>query len=80
MINGTISDAADYFNKDPQSIHDWLAKTQDNLINTSSAAIRQILMTLGNGIVVLLLKPFYVFMILFYQPLLIEKVLLISLD
>jgi predicted PurR-regulated permease PerM len=72
LLNQTISDGADYFNKDPQKIHDWIAKVQGELISKSTAAIGQTLMVLGNGLVVLLLIPFYVFMILFYQPLLID--------
>jgi predicted PurR-regulated permease PerM len=72
LINQNIADAADYFNKDPQKIHDWITKTQGEIINTSTAAIGQTIVILGNGLVILLLIPFYIFMILFYQPLLIE--------
>ena len=72
LLNQNISDAADYFNKDPQKIHDWITKTQGDIINVSTAAIGQTIVILGNGLVVLLLIPFYIFMILFYQPLLVE--------
>jgi predicted PurR-regulated permease PerM len=78
LINQNIADAADYFNKDPQKIHDWITKTQGEIINSSTAAIGQTLVVLGNGLVVLLLIPFYIFMILFYQPLLIEFVIRLS--
>jgi len=74
IINQNISDAADYFNKDPQKIHDWITKAQGEIINVSTAAIGQSIVILGNGLVVLLLIPFYIFMILFYQPLLMEFV------
>ena len=72
LINQNIADGAEYFNKDPQKIHDWITKIQGELINSSTAAIGQTLIVLGNGLVVLLLIPFYIFMILFYQPLLLE--------
>jgi predicted PurR-regulated permease PerM len=72
LLNQNITDAAEYFNKDPQKIHDWITKTQGELMNSSTAAIGQTLVILGNGLVVLLLVPFYIFIILFYQPLLIE--------
>jgi predicted PurR-regulated permease PerM len=72
ILNQTISDGADYFNKDPQKIHDWITKTQGELIKTNGAAIGQTLVILGNGLVVLFLIPFYIFMILFYHPILIE--------
>ena len=72
LLNQNIADAADYFNKDPQKIHDWITKTQGEIINSSTAAIGQTIVVLGNGLVVLLLIPFYIFMILFYQPILLE--------
>jgi predicted PurR-regulated permease PerM len=72
MINQTISDASDYFNKDPQKIHEWIANTQDELINKSTTAIGKTLVTLGNLLVILLLVPVYIFMILYYHPILIE--------
>jgi predicted PurR-regulated permease PerM len=72
LLNQNIADAADYFNKDPQKIHEWITKMQGEIISSSTAAIGQTLMLLGNGLIVLLLIPFYVFMILFYQPILIE--------
>src|ERR1035437_10398195 len=78
LINQNISDAADYFNKDPQKIHEWITKTQGEIINSSTAAIGQTILILGNGLVILLLIPFYIFMILFYQPLLLEFVIRIS--
>jgi predicted PurR-regulated permease PerM len=74
LLNQNIADAADYFNKDPQQIHDWITKTQGEIINVSTAAIGQTIILLGNGLVILLLIPFYIFMILFYQPLLIDFV------
>jgi predicted PurR-regulated permease PerM len=72
IINQTINDGADYFNKDPQKIHEWVAKTQGEIINTSTAAIGQTLVIVGSGLVVLFLLPVYIFLILFYQPILIE--------
>ena len=78
ILNQNIVDAADYFNKDPQKIHDWITKTQGEIINVSTAAIGQTIVLLGNGLVILLLVPFYIFMILFYQPLLIEFVRMLS--
>jgi predicted PurR-regulated permease PerM len=72
ILNQTISDAADYFDKDPQKIHDWITKAQGEIVNVSTAAIGQTIVVLGNGLVILFLIPFYIFMILFYQPILIE--------
>ena len=60
------------FDVSPQKIIAWIAKTKGELINTSGAAIGNTLVNVGNGLVVILLIPVYIFMILFYQPLLIE--------
>ena len=78
ILNQNIADAADYFNKDPQTIHAWITKMQGEIINASTAAIGQTIVILGNGLVILLLVPFYIFMILFYKPLLIEFIRLVS--
>jgi predicted PurR-regulated permease PerM len=78
LLNQNIADAAEYFNIDPQTIHDWITKTQGEIVNVSTAAIGQTIVVLGNGLVILLLIPFYIFMILFYQPLLIEFVRMVS--
>jgi predicted PurR-regulated permease PerM len=60
------------FDTSPQKIISWIAKTKSELINTSGSAIGNTLLDVGNGIVVMLLLPVYVFMILFYHPLLID--------
>jgi predicted PurR-regulated permease PerM len=72
IINQNITDAADYFDKDPQKIREWVIKTQGEIINTSTAAIGQTLVIVGSGLVVLFLLPVYIFLILFYQPILLE--------
>jgi len=72
IINQTISDAASYFDTNPQIIRDWIEKTKDELLNFSNAAIGQTLISIGGTVMVLLLIPVYTFIILFYHPLLIE--------
>jgi predicted PurR-regulated permease PerM len=72
LLNQAISWASNYLDIKPKVIHEWILKTQGELINTSGAAIKQTLVTVGSGILILLLVPFYIFMILFYHPILIE--------
>lgn len=72
IINQNINDAADYFDKDPQKIHAWITKTGTEVISMSTAAIGQTLVIAGGVLVVLFLLPVYIFLILFYQPLLLE--------
>jgi predicted PurR-regulated permease PerM len=72
VLNQAISWISGNFEIRPQKIHAWISKTQGELINTGSAAIGQTLVLLGNGLVILFLLPVYIFLILFYQPILIE--------
>ena len=72
MLNQTISSIADYLNIRPRLIRAWITKSQHELININSAMIGQTLMTVGSGLITLLLVPVYVFVILYYKPLLLE--------
>jgi predicted PurR-regulated permease PerM len=70
-LNQTVTWASEYFNIKPQAIYDWIAKTKAELITTVSHSIGQTLVIVGNGIVILFLIPLYIFLLLFYQPLLL---------
>jgi len=72
MINQNIAEGADYFDKDPQKIHLWIAKTQAEIISSSTAAIGKTLVNVGSGLVILFLLPVYIFLIMFYQPIILE--------
>lgn len=72
ILNQSITWVAGYFDINPQKIHDWITNTKTELINSSSAAIGHTLVVVGNGLVILFLVPVYIFMILFYHPLILE--------
>jgi predicted PurR-regulated permease PerM len=72
LLNQTIIWASGYFDINPHKIQDWIAETKGGLINTSSAGIGQTLLGVGGAVVVIFLVPVYIFMILFYQPLLLD--------
>ena len=71
-LNLSVSWASDYFNTSPQKITDWITKTKGEFIELSGSSVKQTLMYLGSGIVALLLVPVYVFMILYYKPLILD--------
>jgi len=71
-INQTITWISGYFDINPQNIHNWILKTKGELLSNSNALIGQTILSVGNGLIVLFLIPVYVFIILFYQPLLLE--------
>ena len=72
MLNESITGLSGYLDINPVKIHDWILKTKDEFINSGSAMIGQTLVAVGGVVVVLLLVPTYVFMILYYHPLIIE--------
>jgi predicted PurR-regulated permease PerM len=72
LLNQTITDASEYFEINPDKIHGWISRTQDQLINASSVTIGQTFVIIGGWLVFLFLLPVYIFLILFYQPILIE--------
>ncbi len=73
-FNGTIDEAIIWasanFDINPEKSHEWIAKTTAEIANRSTAAIGQTLVIFGSVVVVLFLIPVYVFLILFYQPIL----------
>jgi predicted PurR-regulated permease PerM len=72
MFNQTITWASGYFDINAQKIHEWFANTKNELITSSTASIGKTLVSVGSLVVVLFIIPVYVFMILFYDPILIE--------
>lgn len=71
-LNQFISDIAGFLDLKPQIIHDWITKSKGELLHFSNDAIGQMLLSVGNGLMLLLLIPVYIFLILFYHPLLLE--------
>ncbi len=61
-----------YFDINPWVVHKWIVKTKAELLSNSNAAIGQTLFAVGNTLMVLFLIPVYVFIILYYNKLLIE--------
>jgi predicted PurR-regulated permease PerM len=72
VFNNSISWSSGYFHIDPKKIHEWITDAQSELLNNSSTAIGQTLMNVGSGLVILFLIPVYIFLILFYEPLLLD--------
>jgi predicted PurR-regulated permease PerM len=63
---------ANNFNISPVKINAWMASKNKDILNTTTAIISSFVMNTGSVIIVLLLIPVYIFMLLFYQPFLIE--------
>jgi len=71
-LNEAISGISGYFDINPLKIHSWITKTKDEFLNVSNEAIGQTLLSVGGVIMVLFLIPVYVFLMLYYHPIIIE--------
>lgn len=72
VFNQSITWSSGYFDIDPKKIHSWITDARSEFLNNSSSAIGQTLMNVGSGLVILFLIPVYIFLILFYEPLLLD--------
>jgi predicted PurR-regulated permease PerM len=72
IINETIIWASQYFDISTQKIIAWIADFKADLINISGAAIGNTLINVGSTIALVLILPVYIFLILYYQPILLE--------
>lgn len=70
LVSQTVSWASGYFNIDQQSINSWIAQAKNDVLSSSGSIIGQTLLTAGGMLIIMFLIPVYVFMILFYQPIL----------
>jgi predicted PurR-regulated permease PerM len=72
LLDRSVAWTSSNFNISTNSINGWLAKKNTEILNGSSSLIGQTLMNTGSVLIILILIPVYVFMILFYQPLLLQ--------
>ena len=72
LLTEGIAWASGSFDISIQQINTWIAKSKAELLNNSSAAIGLTLTTMSGVFAAIFLTPVYIFMILYYQPHLIE--------
>jgi predicted PurR-regulated permease PerM len=70
--NEIITYASGYYDIDPVKVHAWIAKTQTEIFNSSTAALGQTLTVLSGILVAVFLVPVYIFLLLFYEPLILD--------
>ncbi len=71
-FNQSIGWISEYFNINPEKITSLIADSKEDMMNNSNSTIGKTLLSVGSGIVVLFIIPVYIFMILYYKPLLME--------
>lgn len=62
------------FNLELKTANTFIAETKTEIINGSKSYLGESLSILGHGLVVIFLVPVYIFMILYYKPLLLDFV------
>lgn len=72
FVTETIFWISGFFEISTQKMSSWIDGTKQDILEKSVPAIGQTLVTIGNLFVALLLIPVYVFMILYYEPILVE--------
>jgi len=72
ILNRTITWASGYFDINAQKIHEWITNTTHECININSATIGHTISTISGIVMMLFLVPVYIFMILYYEPLLLD--------
>jgi len=72
LLTQTITWGAEYFDISTKKINAWIANVKNDLFSNSGAAIGITLTTMGGMLAIIFLTPVYIFMILFYQPHLVQ--------
>ena len=78
LINDGIINFSARFNLSAASINEYIIKSKAEVMSHFSQVIGSTLSTIGGTLAVMLLIPVYIFMILFYQPLIIEFIYKLS--
>jgi predicted PurR-regulated permease PerM len=71
-LNKTVLWASANFNISTQKINAFISEAKTELLIVSKSSIGATLTSMGSAMIALVLIPVYVFMILFYQPLLLD--------
>ena len=71
LINQAATWVSDKFHISHVKVNAWISRTRNEIINNANAMIGRTLLTLTGILIVVILIPVYVFMILYYKPLLL---------
>ncbi len=72
LLDQSVAWASDNFHISTRKINLWIAEKNTEILNGTNSAIGQTIINTGSVLIVLVLIPVYTFMILYYQPLLLE--------
>ncbi|CAN5623561.1 AI-2E family transporter [soil metagenome] len=72
LLNDTITWVSGRFNIDTVKINRWIAEQKDEGLSKSTQLLGQTLTAISSIVVIVLLLPVYIFLFLFYKPLLLS--------
>jgi predicted PurR-regulated permease PerM len=72
ITSDAVNWVSTHLNINKAKIDAWITKTKSEGMNNSTAVIGSVISTFGGMLVMIFLLPVYIFMILFYKPLLLE--------
>ena len=72
LLDQLVAWVSTTFNISKPKINLWLAAKNTEMLNEAVSFIEQTIINTGSVLIILILIPVYIFMILFYQPLLLE--------
>lgn len=72
LLNQAVIWTSGYFNISTREITEWIGETKAELIDTSGLAIGSTILSVGSKLALAFLLPVYIFLILYYQPILLE--------
>lgn len=74
LLKEAINWGSQNMNLSKYKVNAWINKTQNEAINNASTVIGQTLSTASGMIIIVLILPVYIFMILYYKPLILDFV------
>lgn len=72
LLNETVIWISGYFEISTKEITAWIAETKAELMTKSGEAIGNTIISVGSTLVLIFILPVYIFLILYYHPILIE--------
>ncbi len=72
LLDNSVAWASNHFNISTGKIDLWITEKNTEILNGTTSAVGQTIINTGIVLIVLVLIPVYTFMILYYQPLLLE--------
>jgi predicted PurR-regulated permease PerM len=72
LVDDIVKWISQTFNVSTKNVKDWIARQQSESLNSGTMVIGQTISTISGVLVIVFLLPVYIFLFLFYKPLLLQ--------